>query len=109
MNVNMNTKIKLGVKALTIKEYADSNLEPIAAYGNEKFVVVNEAWADNNKFNEPAYFAHAVKLGDVITDNMANLYLVEFAIIRDSEDASQCCDWAVIESYVESDKVEVIA
>ena len=106
--VTMETRINLGGRTLSVREYADNNIAPVAAYGEEKFVLVNEAWMDNNKWQEAAYFAHAVKIGDEITDGEAKLYRVEFEIKnKDTEDASEACNWAEVEDYTESDTVTV--
>jgi hypothetical protein len=93
--VEMSTELNMRGEKLSVQEFANRNLDEIASYGNEHFVVVGEAYLDNNSSSEAAYFAYAVKLGDKITNCEVPLYLIEFEITNlETYDGNKACNWA---------------
>jgi hypothetical protein len=101
--VTMDTNLIRG-NTYSVGDYANHNLEETSACGNEKFVLLGDAWEGSKpgSFSEPAYFANAVKLGDEIVNGEAKVYQVEFEVKNPTaEDASQACDWAEIADYQE--------
>ena len=55
----------------------------------QKYVLLQQAYADNNKYQEAAFFARAVKIGDEIIAGVAPTYMVEYEIIKpDCDDDS---------------------
>lgn len=64
-------------------------------YFGETHVILADAYLENNKFGEAAYFANSVKLNDEIDEEgYAPLYQIEWKIINEeSEDGSDACDW----------------
>ena len=87
--ITMDTKIK----GLTIQELINKNSMGLV---NGQYVLLQEAYCDNNRQQESAYFADAVKIGDEITDGEAPLYLIEFKIIdTETQDGNFACDWTV--------------
>jgi len=60
----------------------------------QTYVLLQQAYADNNKHQEAAFFATAVKIGDEIVDGLVPTYMVEWEIIdHDTEDDGNACDW----------------
>lgn len=108
--ITMDTILGTTPVALSVEQIASRHLEPIATCGNEKFILTDEAYLDNDNYGNAAYFAHAVKLGDEIEDGEAKLYLVQFEITNpETEDASEACDWSVVQDYSVSDTIDVVA
>ncbi|MFA5388105.1 MAG: hypothetical protein WC322_07030 [Candidatus Paceibacterota bacterium] len=108
--VEMSTKINVnGSKVQTVQEFAARRLEEVASYGSAQFVIVgDDAYLGNNSSGEAAYFAHAVRLGDVIAYGWAPLYLIEFEIVNsETEDGNDACDWSVVSRYEEDGTIEV--
>ena len=68
---------------------------PVAATILSLTLLATSAYADNNKHQEAAFFATAVKIGDEIAvDGIAPTYMVEWEIIdHDTEDDGNACDW----------------
>lgn len=62
---------------------------------NETYVILDDAYLENNKFGGAAYFANAVKINDEIDEEgYAPLYQVEWKITNsEAEDGSDACDW----------------
>lgn len=60
----------------------------------ETYILLQCAYADNNRQQEAAFFADAVKLGDEIVDGVVPTYMVEWEIINpDGDDDGDACDW----------------
>lgn len=60
----------------------------------QNYVLLQQAYADNNKYQEAAFFARAVKIGDEVIAGVAPTYMVEYEIIdHDCDDDSYACDW----------------
>ena len=60
----------------------------------ETYVLLQCAYADNNRQQEAAFFAEAVKIGDEIIDGCVPTYMVEWEIVNpDADDDGDACDW----------------
>ena len=60
----------------------------------QTYVLLQQAYADNNKYQEAAFFARAVKIDDEIIAGVAPTYMVEWEITdHDTEDDGNACDW----------------
>ena len=63
-------------------------------YDGSEYVLIDDAYPDDNCCGDPVYLAYAVRLGDEITDGYAPLYRIEWDVIDTTvEDGSDACNW----------------
>lgn len=99
--ITMDTKIKGLTVQETINKYSMGLVDG-------KYILLQEAYCDNNKQQEAAYFADAIKLDDEIVDGEAPLYLIEFKIIdTETEDGNFACDWTVSERITKYSTIDI--
>ena len=76
----------------------------------QTYVLLQQAYIDG-PWDDAAYFATAVKIGDEITDGTTPVYKVEWEITnpywKEAEDESYNCDWENPLTVEEIDSVDV--
>lgn len=76
----------------------------------QTYVLLQQAYIDG-PWDDAAYFATAVKIGDEITDGTTPVYKVEWEITnpywQEAEDESYNCDWENPITVEEIDSVDV--
>ena len=59
-----------------------------------KYILIQDAYLDNEGYGEAAYFANAIKVGDTQDNGYVPVYTVEWGIINpETEDEADACDW----------------
>lgn len=62
-------------------------------FEGEKYILIDDAYIDG-PVDDAAYFANAIKVGDIPDDGYQPIYKVEWEIINPlCDDESLACDW----------------
>ena len=101
--LTMNTEIK-GVAISKIAERYST-----VEYFGETYVILDDAYLENDSFGEAVYFANAVKINDEIDgDGYAPLYQIKWEIINpEAEDGADACDWDYAENIEKTATIEI--
>ncbi len=76
------------MKKQSIKDFGS------VTFDGEEYVLLEDAFPDNNNRGEVAYFARAIKASESPDDEgYISYYMVEWASNPEAEDGSEVCDW----------------
>lgn len=93
------------IKGMTLQEIINKYSMGLV---DDKYILLHEAYCDNNKQQDAAYFADAIKLDDEIIAGEAPLYLIEFKIIdAETEDGNFACDWKTAEGITKYSTIDI--